>query len=107
MTLNHDEAWASLAAAALGALGDEEREAVLAHVEECRQCATELASLRDSAAQMAWLAPREAVNAVRCGHIRDRLMARARADAEIARRESEGGQLRLVRPDDPPDGDGG
>jgi anti-sigma factor RsiW len=86
----HDEARDALAALALDALDDAERAAVLAHVGECDACAAELASLRDTAASLAWAAPREAVDAVRCAGIRQRLITRARAEGPGAQDAARG-----------------
>jgi anti-sigma factor RsiW len=82
--LSHEEAFAALEAAALDALDATEREAVLAHADSCESCRGELATLRETVAQLAYAAslPSEAVPESR-DRIRSRLTARAAADARV------------------------
>src|SRR5262249_34527680 len=54
--MTHDEAFASLDALALDALDGAERDSVVAHVSTCIPCREELASLRATAAQLAYAA---------------------------------------------------
>lgn len=78
--LTHDEAKASLEAAALDALDAPEGKAVLEHAAICAECRAELAELRAVAASLAYAAPAAPVNEVRRDHIRARLLARAAAE---------------------------
>ena len=78
--MTHDEARASLEAAALDALDSPEREAVLAHATTCAECRAELADLRAVAANLAFAAPATPIDGVRRDHIRARLLARAAAE---------------------------
>lgn len=82
--LSHEEAFAALEAAALDALDATEREAVLAHADSCESCRGELATLRETVAQLAYAAslPSEAAPESR-DRIRSRLTARAAADARV------------------------
>lgn len=66
-----------LAAAALDALDQEDRERVLAHVRRCRTCARDLEEYRDLAAGLALSLPHHAMDRVRSDRVRDRLLARA------------------------------
>jgi len=82
--LSHEEAFAALDAAALDALDSAEREAVLAHADQCERCREELAALRATTAQLAFATP--AVSGGVSGsreRIRSRLTARAAADAKV------------------------
>ena len=81
--LSHEEAFAALDAAALDALDSAERDAVLAHADACESCRTELAALRETAAQLAFASPASADSATASRErIRSRLTARAAADAK-------------------------
>jgi len=82
--LSHEEAFAALEAAALDALDATERDAVLAHADNCESCRGELAALRETVAQLAYAAsfPSEATPDSR-DRIRSRLTARAAADARV------------------------
>ncbi|MDQ3698407.1 MAG: anti-sigma factor [Gemmatimonadota bacterium] len=84
--MSHEEARTLLAAEALDSLTGSEREAVLAHVAQCRECASELAALRNGAAAMAWLVPFTPLAAERSQGVRARLLARlpVRASGEGA-----------------------
>ncbi|HEX8942526.1 MAG TPA: anti-sigma factor [Gemmatimonadaceae bacterium] len=82
--LSHEEAFAALDAAALDALDSAEREAVLAHADRCESCRDELAALRATAAQLAFMSPLAPDSG---GGSRDRIRARltahAAADAKV------------------------
>jgi anti-sigma factor RsiW len=82
--LSHEEAFAALEAAALDALDATERDAVLAHADTCESCRGELATLRETVAQLAYAAslPSEPMPESR-DRIRSRLTARAAADARV------------------------
>ena len=55
--ISHEEAWASLDAAAPDALEPSEREAVPAHASECESCREELETLRAVVSQLALATP--------------------------------------------------
>lgn len=77
----HDDVQAALAAEALGILEEgPERDALLAHVAGCPECAATVAELREGAAALALLAPPRALEAGRARRMRSRLVARAAAD---------------------------
>ncbi|MEW5931922.1 MAG: anti-sigma factor [Gemmatimonadota bacterium] len=78
--LAHDELRAMLAAEALGALAGPERDALLAHVAGCEECARELASLRDAASELALAVRPVPLDPERSAGIRARLLARAAAE---------------------------
>ena len=78
--LSHDEARASLEAAALDALDPPEREAVLAHVATCAECRAELAELRAVAANLAYSAAAPTTDSASRDRIRARLLAHAAAE---------------------------
>src|SRR2546427_5056125 len=82
--LAHDAAFAALEAAALEALGDDERRDVLAHVEGCAECRAALDELRESVALLAYAAPDSRLEATRRAAIRSRLLSRVAADAAPA-----------------------
>jgi anti-sigma-K factor RskA len=76
--LTHEEAFAALDAAALDALDAAERDAVLWHAAGCSICGPELASLRDTAAMLAFSSPLAADTATRSrSRIRSKLIDRA------------------------------
>jgi anti-sigma-K factor RskA len=76
--LTHEEAFAALDAAALDALDASERDAVLWHAAGCSICGPELASLRDTAAMLAFSSPLAADTATRSrSRIRSKLIDRA------------------------------
>jgi len=76
--LTHEEAFAALDAAALDALDAAERDAVLWHAAGCPICGPELASLRDTAAMLAFSSPLAADTATRSrSRIRSKLIDRA------------------------------
>ena len=78
--LTHDEAFAMLDALALDALDTAERDAVLAHVAQCEICRAELATLRETASQLAFATPSAAAPGSR-ERIHSRIMDRVAADA--------------------------
>jgi anti-sigma-K factor RskA len=87
--MTHDEAFATLDALALDALDGAERELVIAHVSTCIPCREELASLRATAAQLAYAAnPTIGTAGASRERIRSRLMARAAAEKQTARDRS-------------------
>ena len=80
--LSHDEAFALLDALATDSLDASERDAVQAHAATCETCGPELASLRETFAQLAFAAPPAAeMDAGARGRIHARLMDRVDADA--------------------------
>jgi hypothetical protein len=81
--ISHDEAWASLDAAALDALEPREREAVLAHASECDSCREELETLRGIASQLALATPSGGTPIEALQRVKARLVARAAVDAEV------------------------
>jgi len=87
--VTHDEAFAALDALALDALDGAERDAVIAHVSTCIPCREELASLRITAAQLAYAAT-PSIGTAGAGRerIRSRLMARAEAENQAMRDRS-------------------
>lgn len=79
--LSHDEAFALLDALAMDSLEGSERDAVAAHAVQCATCGPELASLRETFAQLAFAAPPVAeVDAGARARIHSRLMDRVSAD---------------------------
>ena len=78
--MTHEDVQAALAAEALGALDGPEADAVRAHLAQCPECRRELASLRHTAASLAWAAPEVPMDAERSARLRARLLARAAAD---------------------------
>jgi hypothetical protein len=82
--LTHDEAFEQLDAVAFDAIDGTARDAVMAHVEGCEICRTELVELRATVTMIAFTAP-PAVAAEEAGETRDRvrarLLARVSADA--------------------------
>jgi len=78
----HVEAQEMLAAVALDATTNAEREAVLAHVVVCGECTRELGALRDAAESMAQLAPQTPMDPARQARVRRHLMARAAERAQ-------------------------
>jgi len=83
---NHQEASEALAAAALDALAPDDQAAVLAHVDECPDCARELAELREATAHLAALAVPAGDSArataeidLRLARVRSNVLARAAA----------------------------
>ena len=84
--MTHEEAFAALDALALEALDAPERDAVIAHVSTCIPCREELASLRSTAAQLAYAAtPSIGTAGASRQRIRSRLMARAEAEQQTIR----------------------
>jgi len=78
--LSHDEAFALLDAAAMDALEGSERDAVLAHAAQCETCGPELASVRETFAQLAFAAPKAVeLDATAQERIHSRLMDRVAA----------------------------
>jgi Anti-sigma-K factor rskA len=87
--MTHDEAFAALDALAMDALDGAERDAVIEHVSTCISCREELASLRATAAQLAYAAtPSIGAAGASRARIRSRLMARAQAENESIRERS-------------------
>jgi anti-sigma-K factor RskA len=87
--MTHDEAFAALDALALDALDGAERDAVIAHVSTCIPCREELASLRNTTAQLAYAAtPSIGTAGASRERIRSRLMARAELERESIRDRS-------------------
>lgn len=79
--LTHDEAFALLDALAMDSLEGSERDAVAAHAAECQTCGPELASLRETFAQLAFAAPTAAeMDASAQARIHSRLMDRVASD---------------------------
>ncbi|CAN5685151.1 hypothetical protein BH23GEM3_BH23GEM3_05240 [soil metagenome] len=78
--ISHEEAQEILAAAALGALGIEERALLEAHLHECRGCARLLQEYHEAVASLAELVPGRPMDPVRSARMRARILARARAD---------------------------
>jgi len=82
--VTHAEAQELLGALSLDATSSAEREAVLAHVAECDDCARELGELRDAAHSMARLAPEAPMDPARQARVRAHLLARAAERAQPA-----------------------
>lgn len=82
---SHDEVRATLGAAALDSLSDEEQRAVLLHAVTCAECGAELAELRATASSLAYAAPAASPDPERSAALRSRLLARASADAARSR----------------------
>ena len=78
--LMHDDAFAALDAVALDALDAVQRDAVLAHVAGCEICRAELATLRATAAHLAYASPAIASAGGSRERIHSRLMDRVAAD---------------------------
>jgi len=80
--LSHDEAFALLDALAMDSLDGSERDAVKAHAAQCETCGPELASLRETLAQLAFAAPPATEMTTGAeARIHSRLMDRVAADA--------------------------
>jgi anti-sigma factor RsiW len=75
---NHEEAFAELDAVAFDLLDPAERDAIMEHVRTCTACRAELNALRETASELAFVAPAapEADIGMR-GRVRERLIARA------------------------------
>jgi anti-sigma-K factor RskA len=87
--MTHDEAFAALDALALDAIDGADRDAVIAHVSTCLPCREELASLRATAAQLAYAAtPSIGTAGASRQRIRSRLLARAEAEKQTIRDRS-------------------
>lgn len=82
--MTHAEAQELLAALSLDATSSQERDAILAHVAECDECARELGELRDVAHSMAQLAPNTPMDPARQARVRAHLLARATERAQPA-----------------------
>ncbi len=76
-TMTHDTAREALEALALDALDSSEREAVLAHVQTCAACTSELAALRAASSELALAIQPVPLSPAKRDRIRARLMARA------------------------------
>ncbi len=96
--MSHEEAQALLASEALGALGGEERDALLAHVGECAECSRQLVEFRDTAALLAESLPAVPLDSRRSAAIRSRLLARAGADLASRRGGGAGGDTPVESP---------
>lgn len=84
--LSHEEAFAELDAVAFDLLDTVERDAIMAHVSTCAVCRTELTALRETAADLAFAAPASGMSAGGRAGVKERLLARARADAQQPKR---------------------
>lgn len=82
--MTHAEAQELLAALSLDATSSQERDAILAHVAQCDECARELGELRDAAHSMAQLAPEMPMDPARQARVRAHLLARATERAQPA-----------------------
>ncbi|HKT07631.1 MAG TPA: anti-sigma factor [Gemmatimonadaceae bacterium] len=82
--MTHAEAQELLAALSLDATSSQERDAILAHVAECDECARELGELRDVAYSMTHLAPEMPMDPARQARVRAHLLARATERAQPA-----------------------
>jgi len=82
--MTHAEAQELLAALSLDATSTDEREAILAHVAVCDECARELGELRDAAHSMAQLARETPMDPVRQARVRAHVLARAADRAQPA-----------------------
>ena len=82
--LTHAQASELLAEAALDALPADEQAAVLAHARGCPDCGPTLTALKNATAQLAYAVPHVTDDPVRRARVRNRLMARARADLAVA-----------------------
>lgn len=80
--MTHAEAQELLAALSLDATSSEEREAALAHIAECDDCARELGELRDAAHSLAHVASQTAMDPARQARVRAHLLARAAERAQ-------------------------
>lgn len=81
--LTHEEAFVVLDAVALDTLEASERDAVLAHAEQCAICQAELSQLRDTAAYIAFTTVSVTETTGSRSKIHSRLMARAAADQPV------------------------
>src|SRR5262245_22547047 len=80
-TMNHDEAFAELDAVAFDLLDEAERDAAMAHIENCAECRAELDRRRAIVGDLAFAAPLSNDTATGArGLIRERLMTRAMAE---------------------------
>lgn len=84
--MSHAAAAAELEAVTLGATSSDAARAARAHAATCEQCARDLAELEIMVAEIAALLPEKTLNRGRSAGIRSRLLARARADADITAR---------------------
>src|SRR5215210_7002442 len=80
-TLSHHEIEQQLPAAALEILEGQELARVIAHVEECPDCARLLQSYREVVASLATALPEHPLTAARSARLRARLLGRARQAA--------------------------
>jgi hypothetical protein len=83
--LTHEQAAELLPDAALDSLAADDQTAVLAHAAACPECGPALADLRDATAQLAFALPSLTDDPVRRARVRNRLLARARADLAVAK----------------------
>lgn len=105
MTTNgmlHDEAYESLAALSLDALGDAERSRVLEHVRGCAACRSELASLERASEDLAYAVTPLPMSPAQRDRVRARLLARAAAGDSGGTSIGDARVAGLTRPAVPP-----
>ena len=95
--LSHEEAYAELAAIALGAASIEVSAAVREHAASCPECGPELAAMEEAVAQLGQLVPPAIMNPGRAAGIRSRVIMRARAEREARSSAAPGGRPDLAR----------
>jgi anti-sigma-K factor RskA len=95
--LSHDEAYAELAAIALGAAPTEVSAAVREHAAACPECGPELVAMEEAVAQLGQLVPPAMMNPGRAAGIRSRVVMRARAERESRSSAAPGGRPDLAR----------
>jgi hypothetical protein len=107
--LTHPQLREMLADAVLDALSADEQAAVLAHAATCAECGPALTALRDATAQLAYVVPRGPDDPAGRARVRNRLLARARADLAVAAVDATGVDARsgASSPAVPPAGDPG
>lgn len=88
VTPEHEELKAMLPAAALEILEMADREQVLAHIADCPECADQLADYRMAAAALGQELPARHLDPAKSQAVRERLMARVRADRSNPRSDS-------------------
>ncbi len=95
--LSHEEAYAELAAIALGAAPTEVSAAVREHSVACPECGPELVAMEEIVAQLGQLVPPATMNRGRAAGIRSRVVMRARAERESRTSTAPGGRPDLAR----------
>ena len=95
--LSHEEAYAELAAIALGAAPTEVSAAVREHAAACPECGPELVAMEEIVAQLGQLVPPATMNRGRAAGIRSRVVMRARAERESRSSAAPGGRPDLAR----------